>query len=268
MNKLILFLLIIIACVGCRKEETTTYGSSDNVYFDFDPATTDRDSIIYTFAYTPGLEQDTVFLPVRVSGMRADMNRSFGVRVDDARTTAVAGSHYEPLQQNYSVPADSGALLLPVVLLNSDPALSERSVVLTLQLSAADLGIADTSIVTARIVFSNKLEKPVWWEMWLGGYYSQVKHELFLISSGTTDLTLSGLDAPTNLYHTGKLASFLNDPFTWVEQNPEKGYVLVQREDGNYDFYNENTPAKKILLRKNVQANKYFFIDENGAEVM
>lgn len=267
MYRILLSILIIIAFFSCNKEEVDTYETADNVYFDFDPRTRDRDSIVYTFAYTPGLEKDTVFLPIRISGIRTGEQRTFGLKALQNRTTAISGQHYEELQQQYVIGADSGAARLPIILFNNDPLLSERSVVLTLQLTPGDLGTADTSIITAKIVFSNKLEKPIWWEMWLGPYYSQVKHELFLISSGTKDLTLSGLDAPKNLYHTGKLASFLNDPFTWVNANPEAGYVLAALEDGNYDFYNINIPAKKILLRKNEQANKYFFIDENGVEV-
>ena len=104
--------------------------------------------------------------------------------------------------------------------------------------------------------------------MWLGGYYSQVKHELFLITTGVTDLSTSGLDAPKNLYYVGRLNSFLADPFTWVANNPDKGYVLEQRTDGNYDFYNTSTPNHRILYKKDVQAGRFFFIDENGVEVI
>jgi len=155
------------------------------------------------------------------------------------------------------------------VIYNTDTLLTKHSVALNLHLvPTTDLGTDIPSLINARIIISNKLEKPIWWNMWLGGYYSQVKHELFLISVGVQDLSTSGLDAPKNLYYVSKLNSFLTDPFTWLNNNPDKGYVLELRPDGNYDFYNTNTPNHRILYKKDASAGKFFFIDEDGANVI
>jgi hypothetical protein len=81
-------------------------------------------------------------------------------------------------------------------------------------------------------------------------------------------MTLSGLDAPKNLYHVGRLNAFLNDPFRWVEQNSGLGYVLEKQSDALYHFYNTANPAKKTVLRRNAASGRYFFIDENGQEVI
>lgn len=268
MKKLILIAISIVVVAGaCKKTAEIKYHAEDSVYFDFKTAA-DRDSIVYTFAYEPDLAKDTILLPVRISGNRIPAGRSFGIQVSGA-STAVAGTHYEAFKTSYTMPADSGTFMLPVVLLNKDPQLTTTSVSLQLKLlPSADLDTSINTLIKARIVFSNKLEKPIWWAMWLGAYYSQVKHQLFLISSGATDLTTSGLDAPKNLYHVGRLNGFLLDPFTWVTQNPDKGYVLTVRTDGNYDFYSSKNPDKKILLRKNASSGKFFFIDEAGKEVI
>lgn len=262
------FITILIAISSCKKTQEVRYHSHDNVYFDF-KSSVSRDSVIYTFAYTPSLMKDTVFLPVRISGIRVNYDRKFGITVVDKGTTAIAQTHYEPLKREYIMPADSGTIRLPVILYNTDAGLSERSVVLNLKLTpSADLDTALNKIINARIVFSNKLEQPSWWTFWPLGPYSQVKHQLWLIATGVKELTTAGTDAPQSLYYIGKLNNLLTDPFTWVTNNPAKGYVLATRPDGNYDFYSTENPAKKILLRKSAAAGRFYFIDENGAEII
>lgn len=268
MKYVIIAIFLITAISACKKTPEVYYRSHDNVYFDFKKAV-DRDSIIYTFAYTPNLEQDTVFLPVRISGIRVGHERKFGVMVVSNGTTAIANTHYQPFKSEYVIPADSGTFQLPVILYNTDAALSEKSVVLNLKLTpTSDLDTTNNSIINARIVFSSKLEQPSWWSFWPLGNYSRVKHQLWLIATGVRELTTEGTDAPQSLYYIAKLNTLLTDPFTWVTNNPDKGYVLTQRNDGDYDFYSTENPAQKILLRKNVSAGRFFFIDENGAEII
>jgi hypothetical protein len=254
---------------SCKKAAYMPYHSSDNIYFNFDDGTTDRDSVVYTFAYTPLIPSDTIWLHVSLSGNRIDSSRTYKVAVTDSGTTAQPNIHYAPLNARYMLAANAGVDSFPLVIFNTDTLLSRRSVALNLHLvTTSSLGTAISTLTTARIIISNKLEKPIWWSMWLGGYYSQVKHELFRIASGTTDLTTSGLDAPKNLYFVGRLNSFLSDPFTWVANNPEKGYVIRQRPDGNYDFYWTETPNHIILYKKDAASGKFFFIDENGGNVI
>lgn len=263
----ILLAAVLMLMVSCQKAKELTYNASDNIYFDFSSAPKDRDSIIYTFAYEPSKARDTIFLPVRISGVRTSGDREFRLVAAEG-STAVPGTHYEPLKDVYTMAADSGTYALPVILLNTDPLLSEKSVTLNLSLlETADFGLQITGLTTCKIVFSGKLEKPEWWNMWLGDYYSQVKHELFLIATGVTEMTTSGLDAPMNLYYVGLLTSMLNDPFGWVADHPDAGYVLELRTEGTYDFFNGNNPGKKTELRKNPDSGKYFFIDEKGREV-
>lgn len=195
-------------------------------------------------------------------------NRTFGVKIVDTSTTAVSNTHYQPLQPSYTLPADAGRYWLPVVLVNKDATLTTRTVLLTLALTAGDdLEVDLVSLTKARIVISNKLEKPRWWDMWLGSY-SQVKHQLFRLSATAEELTTNGIDAPKNLFYAGKLTAFLNDPKSWVNANPDKGYVLKERPDGNYDFYHSASPDKIIPYRKNVSSGKFYFIDETGKEVI
>lgn len=275
MKKIISTLFIAGVLAGsCKKAEELKYSSSDNIYLDFnDGNTTDRDSVIYTFAYTPSKTKDTVFIPVRISGIRKPFDRTFRVEVITDSTTAKVNEHYEAFKSEYILPADSGKVRLPVVVYNTDPLLSSKSVTLTFRLAASDdFNVAIVKMITAKLVLSNKLEKPKWWgpgpNTWGIPNYSQVKHELWLLSTGVIDLPFEGIVAPKFLYYMGLLTGFLNNPAEWIASHPDSGYVLELRPDGNYDFYNTNNPGKKILYRKNAQSGKFFFIDENGKEVI
>jgi hypothetical protein len=225
--------------------------------------------VVYTFAYKPGLAKDTVWLPVRISGIRTDADRKFVIRVMTDSSTAVAGTHYKPFADFYTIAKNTGFVYVPLEVYNTDPSLEEKSVSLRFNLvSSGDFGVAIPRLISGKVIISSKLEYPgSWWSMWLGGYYSRVKHQFFIMTTGQTSMSTNGLDAPKNLYFVSLVTSFLNDPFKWISKNVDKGYVLTLRSDGNYDFYNINSPAKKILYRKKAGDTKFFFIDESGKEV-
>jgi hypothetical protein len=260
----IIGLIAVIAMISCKKESELVYESNDNVYFNFKAG--NKDSIVYTFAYDAERLADTIILPVKVSGQRIHSDRKFKIEVMTDSSTAVADTHFKPFEALYTMAADSGMCHVPLVIYNKDPLLTSRSVVLRFKLIAtSDLGTEIPALIYGKVIISNKLEEPVWWKMWLGSYYSEVKHKLFLITTGVIEMTMDGLDAPKNTYYVGLLNAFLNDPFSWVSNHPE--YVLELRADENYDFYNSAIPYNRILLKKNTQTNKFHFIDEKGAEV-
>ena len=259
--------MALFILVSCKKGDDLVYNSADNIHFNFAAPTVD--SIVYTFAFTPGRSSDTVYIPVQLSGMRVNHDRKFAVAITDSNTTAVAGEHYASLLASYVLPADSGSAFLPVIIYNTDSLLRKRSVALSLHLVATgDLGVAIADQDMGKVIISNKLEKPNWWNMWMGGYFSSTKYQLFIIATGLTTMSTSGLDAPKNLYYVSLLNSLLQDPFAWVAGNPESGYVLTQLSNGNYTFYNTGNPSNVIPLSQDPGTGTWFFIDENGAEVM
>jgi hypothetical protein len=258
-------IIIVIAGIACKKTPDFLYRAPlQNVYFDINP----EDSVVYTFAYKPQLGRDTVYLPVKLAGVRTDSIRRFGVIVVDSTTTAQAGVHYEPFKEWYTLPADSGMFRLPVILFNTDPLLQTNSVKLTLKLKpGAGLDTNVNKLIKARILLSSKLEQPDWWNTWPLGAYSRTKHELFMIATGVTSMTKEGLDAPRNLFLVGRLNVMVAEPFAWVNNNPDKGYVLTLRSDSNYDFYASTNPAKTILVRKDTPSGRFYFVDENGLDI-
>lgn len=270
MKPYIIIFLAMLCASSCKKADKMIFDHSANVYFDIHDGA--KDSIVKTFAYTPTLAQDTVWLPVRLAGIRINEPRTFIARVEADSSSAVPETHYEPLKASYNIGADRGIGYIPLVIYNKDKELENRSVSVIIKLIGTDdLGIENPYMLRAKVVFSAKLEKPDWWDTWPLSPYSRTKHELFFLTTGQQSMTKEGLDAPKNLYYVSLLNTMLNNPFNWVVKNPLKKYVIEPVTEGNTDqyyFFNTNNPAKKTLLKKNVQNGKYYFIDENGNEVI
>lgn len=277
MKKLLITGLFGIICFSaCEKAVEQVYTSPDNIYFDFDNPEEDYeriDSIAYSFALYPEKGTDTVYLPVRITGMRKNVDRKFRLMVIDSATTAVAGVHYKAMEADYIMPADSGKMKVPVILYSTDPTLRERSVRIKFRLvSTGDFAVSNHAYDSAKVIFSNRLELPAWWNVWAGelGAYSRVKHELFIRTSGTTELPLvpSGEVVPMALFFTRTFRSFLSDPIAWVADNPAKGYTVEPAGAGKYNFFSVTNPDQKYLLELNPADNKYYFRDENGNRIV
>lgn len=276
MKRLFTLVLTYMAVfISCKKATELKYGSDDNIYFDLvDAAGIRVDSIVYSFALFPQLAADTIMLPLRISGNRLQTERTFRIRVVDSVTTAEPNLHYKPLEDVYRMPAGEGFVAVPVVIFNTDTGLASKMVRIKFQLeSTQDLQADLKKRDTFRLMFSNRLEKPVWWDTWSGelGPYSRVKHELFIRTSGTTELPPTASDAtstPRVLFYTRRFRSFLNDPLQWVADNTEEGYTMEPGGSGVYYFYSRSNPAKKYLLKLNSSDNRYYFIDENGNRII
>jgi hypothetical protein len=274
-------LLAAVTLFGCKKEALQVYDAKDNVYLNYKDKDGNQDTsaLTYSFAYNPSLSKDTVWVPVIISGKRVNHDRKFALTVVDSSTTANANLHYELLKPFYIMPADSGNVQVPVIIKNTDPLLADKSVNLTIRVSGGEDfdSTLPLTLRTRSIYYSSRLEKPSWWIYWQGplGDYSRVKHQLFLISSGTTDLVDMSkpnayLQIPRTLYYIDNTKTFVNDPFTWVTRHADKGYVLTKRTGGSndYDFYSAASPEKKFYLKYYAQVDKYFFVDENGNQVI
>jgi len=132
MKRYLFFILCISTTLfSCKKDKELLYNSQDNIYFDY--AT--KDTLNYSFAFNLGQAQDTLWIPVIISGKRTNYARTFQVAVLPDSTTAVAPLDYEPLKSSYTMPADSGVVHIPVVIKNIDTALNSKSVLLTIRVT-------------------------------------------------------------------------------------------------------------------------------------
>ncbi|PWS30401.1 DUF4843 domain-containing protein [Pedobacter paludis] len=282
MKKNIIYILLLsMILFACKKNEMMPYQSKDNVYLRYldKDGNQDTTTLSYSFAYNPSLAQDTIWVPIVVTGPRVSHARQFVLNIVDSSTTAVKGIHYEALKASYTLPADSGKTKIPLIIKNTDDALSNKSVTIGFRTVSGGDFSADLPVAlrSKKIIFSNRLEKPAWWMYWESslGEYGRIKHQLFLISSGTVDLVDMSkpnafLEIPRTLYYIENFRVFLKDPATWIARNPTKGYVLTKKTDGtnDYDFYSEATPAKRYTLKYFAAVNGYFFIDESGKQII
>jgi hypothetical protein len=282
MKKTIFYsLMLSLLFVACKKDVDFAYNSPDNIYLNYlnNDGTQDTLPVTYSFAYTPGLAKDTLWVPVKIAGKRVDYDRKFQIAVVPALTNAQPDLHYEPLKAEYIMPADSGTIKVPIVIKNIDPELADKSAALTINtVASVDFGEQLPLLVRRRtLIFSNRLEEPSWWKYWqgnLGGPYTRVVHQLFLISGGKDLVNPTApngyLEIPRTLYYLENVRNLANDPFTWVIRNPGKGYVLTKRTDGteDYDFYNVSSPTIKFAVKYYPQVNKHFFVNEKGAQIV
>src|SRR5690554_5454621 len=113
-NILYLFLLVLLSS-ACKKDDQMVFQAEDNIYLDYynSDGELDTSSITYSFAYTPGLAKDTLWIPVKISGKRSNVDRRFVLEAIDSLSTASEDLHYEPLQEHYILPADSGSIRIP-----------------------------------------------------------------------------------------------------------------------------------------------------------
>ena len=87
MKKLFLIAFVAAAVLSaCNKATEQRYNSHDNIYLDFSGS--NRDSMLYTFAYTPAKGIDTQYVPVRIAGIRQNTARKFILQVMADSSTA------------------------------------------------------------------------------------------------------------------------------------------------------------------------------------
>ncbi|GAE85153.1 DUF4843 domain-containing protein [Bacteroides reticulotermitis] len=184
----ILSILLATLCASCKNNENYPFKGADAVYFQAngDWAVV-QDSINYSFA-GKGVDEAVVGIRINLLGYASPQDRKVRVVVDEEETTAKEGVHYQALKNEYTLPADSVYLMLPVIVYNKDETLENRSVTLDLQLEETEdlqLGIAGRTKV--RLLINNMLKKPTYWEQALKysfGVYSRTKHELCILLLG------------------------------------------------------------------------------------
>lgn len=223
---LILSILLATLCASCKKNEIFSFKGTDSVYFQIGAKwNVVEDSINYTFA-GKGLDEAVVRIRINLLGNASPHDRKVRVVVDAEETTAMEGMHYQALQDEYMLPADSVYLMLPVIVYNKDETLENRSVILGLQLEGTEdleLGIVDRTKV--RLLINNMLKMPSYWDAGLKsffGAYSRTKHELCIL--------LLGFDFP-------------EDPDDYDIADPiwdVSGQFMSNYFEENYPVYDEN----------------------------
>lgn len=143
MKKILVYILLFqlaMIFTGCEKE-IIPYKGKEGVYFSVRNGTKYLES---SWPYVPysnvefvriGRDMVDFTVKVMVTGPVKDHDRTFRVAVNPDSTTAIAGQHYEPLQEEWTIPA--GAITTNVtVRLKRTPDLKDKAVRLGLRLVA------------------------------------------------------------------------------------------------------------------------------------
>lgn len=202
------FLLLLASC--SKEEGTAAFSAQPSVYFIYSTSLNsiaNMDSTTYSFVEKSStLQQDTLWLPVRIAGNTADHDRPISLVPVADSSTAVANVHYRLL--DYSLPKNAFQTRLGVVLLR-DASLQQQAVSLTLRLQpTADFPVLmkegvmmdgfDYSRNKVRIVFSDKLIKPSNWDTYIAtffGAYSDVKYRFVAATLGVSSFPNTGPNA-------------------------------------------------------------------------
>jgi hypothetical protein len=221
------FLIIAIAGMlftACKKD-LMTYDTDNYVQFT-------GDSTVYTFLDKAAtLKQDTVPVRIALIGKLSDADREVSLVVADS-STAVEGKDFTILGP-VLLEKDSAALSARVIVhRTADLTTQSKTIWLGLKSSASlKKAIFKNNVKTAyKIVFSDKIEKPSWWDSQFFSYKFSVTRMRFYIDvmgstaspatfapSNGTVYTLYKLKVATleyNATHATPLADE-NGPITW-----------------------------------------------------
>lgn len=166
---------------SCNDNQQQLFSGKTAIHFALPE--TELDSISRSFLNTSD-KQMVVELPVELEGY-AKQDYTFRLKIDTARTTAVAGKHYEPLAESYQVKKGEYTAKVPVTM-NYTKDLDTLAVRLVVRLeTTAPLAEGIPYRQRAVIICSNTLAPipPKWWKAYYAHYfgdYSKVKHRHIL----------------------------------------------------------------------------------------
>ncbi len=214
-------LVFLLPCflVSCEENDPKGFNGEDAVYFQADAGNWSNvtDSVTYSFA-GKNSKKDVVELLVNLMGYPADHDRTFKVMVNQELTTAKEGIHYEALKSEYTLKSGEMQAVIPVTVMNTDEGLKEKTVQLVVSLLPTDeLGLGISSRTTIRIIISNVLTKPSYWDRYSMTYYfgsySRSKHEMFIQILGR-NFPPSASEMSASWSYWQDASTYLNNYFT------------------------------------------------------
>lgn len=178
-----LSVFILAGCMitACSENEHLQYEEKARAYFS---TLTETDSMSYSFA-SGTVKDDMVSIPVRIIGASVSYDRTISVQVDPS-STAQEGVHYSNLTRNITLKADSVTAM--VTMRVHDKELDKGDVRLILNIMPnQDFDNGYTDRLKAKLIITNQLVKPAYWNMPLSlyyGAYTKAKHRLCIQIQG------------------------------------------------------------------------------------
>ena len=184
MKYLYTIVMAMLVLASCSENERMVYTDTPGIYLpDY---VVGADSLVYSFRMKD-TDRDTIQIHVKLLGDLLDEAGEYEVIVSE-NSSAVAGKHYETLQHRFTYEADKSVSSFPVVVMKPGAELDEATVMLELSMKATEsLSLGYPDRVNMRLMITNQLVKPAYWDMPLAlyfGEYSKVKHQRCILLMG------------------------------------------------------------------------------------
>lgn len=184
----IIVLGLWIGVCACSEDDLSGYESDSYIYFSKKTA----DSTIFSFAYDKSQTVGNVDLKLNIVSNIEDRNRAFAVQFLPEESTAVEGTHFELPESGQFVMANDSVGYFKLTVKKGD--LGNNYVLAVFELvDTDDFKVGLKSNKKARVIISNQLNRPEWWNSWHEtdglGLYSTEKYQAFIEEMGIYDLT-------------------------------------------------------------------------------
>lgn len=184
----IVFWGLCIGICACSEDKLTGYASESYIYFSKEAT----DSTIFSFAYEPSLTEGELALKLNIVSGLENRTRTFSVRFVPEESTAQEGVHFETNLDKQTVEANDSVGYLTLKIKKGD--LNKNSVKAVFELvESDDFKVGLKANAKARVIISDKLSQPEWWDSWHEtsglGKYSDLKYQNFIAETGVYDLT-------------------------------------------------------------------------------
>jgi len=205
MKNLILFFLLAFT-LGCKKDDIITYQGTDGISF-YTNYFTNIDSVNYSFALQPQVkERDTIFIPMRLEGKPAAVDRNIKLRALPG-STARAGIDYS--LADIKLPANQLKVNYPLVIYNT-PEMSTTNFKLILavdpssELVAGAPGLAtdqSRNFAQMKVQITNLLIRPAYWDFieYAFGSFSVTKIQFMIRVTGLNNFGPDALNFAATL---------------------------------------------------------------------
>ena len=138
-----------------------------------------NDSIVYSFALHPGVEEDIVKIPLRLIGLASAQDREIGVETIEKESTAKAGTDYMIERSKFKANAYVDSL---VVRVKKSAEVETKDLMVRFRLCGnSQFTAAPINAETFRIILTSELAQPTGWPF---GDYSVIKHKFVIQTIG------------------------------------------------------------------------------------
>lgn len=176
--------ILLLACLtsvtlnSCNQNDYLQY-DENQAYVGFAYPSYGNDSIVYSFALHPNVEEDIVKVPIKLFGYAASQDREVGVEVIESESTAKDGVDFVIEQKRMEANAYKDSLIVKI---KKSAEVETKDLVVKLRLCGNDLfAAAPIDAETFRIILTSQLTEPTGWPF---GDYSVIKHKFVIQTIG------------------------------------------------------------------------------------